>query len=111
MAQKSKFKGGATRTKQKERFDLIPPAALEALARRLGLGADKHGARNWEKGGEDFRQATISHLQKHLADYMRDGNKRDGNTDAIICNAAFLCFFEESMPYSGTKGHQRRARR
>lgn len=34
----------------KLRMDLLPTDALEALARILTDGADKYGARNWEKG-------------------------------------------------------------
>lgn len=93
---KSTFEGGSTRSKQDVRYDLCPPVALEAMARRLAVGAEKHGERNWENGGEEFRQATISHLLAHIVDYMRNGGRE--NTDAIICNAAFLCHFEEKIP-------------
>lgn len=93
------FEGGATRSKQSVRYDLIPPVSLKALATRLSLGAEKHGERNWESGGEEFRQATISHLMAHLIDYMENGNTNEANTDAIICNAAFLCFYEDKMPF------------
>lgn len=95
MAEESKtaFEGGATRTAQKTRFDLIPPVALEMLAERLCLGAEKHGARNWEKGGADFEAASISHLMGHLTSYMKSPNRVDAS--ALICNAAFLCFFQD----------------
>lgn len=33
-----------------ERFDLIPPAALEQVAKVYGVGATKYAARNWEAG-------------------------------------------------------------
>ena len=92
--QKAVFEGGATRSAMSERYDLIPKEAMAALARRLGLGAEKHGENNWRGGGADFRKATICHLMKHLLDYMENGNANDANTDAIICNAAFLCHFE-----------------
>ena len=94
---KKSFERGATRTEQEFRFDLIPPPALRAMARRLKLGAEKHGERNWERGGERFRQATISHLLDHVQAYM-DGGGRE-NADAIITNAAFLCHFEERSPF------------
>ena len=93
------FEGGATRSVQTMRFDLIPSTALRALARRLALGAKKHGERNWEQGGEEFRKATISHLIAHLQEYMEHGDAIEANTDAIICNAAFLCFFESRTPF------------
>lgn len=95
------FEGGSTRSKQKIRFDLLPPSAVCAISRRLTLGAENHGERNWEEGGEEFRQATISHLIAHVIDYMQNGGRE--NTDAIICNAAFLCSIEERLPYPGHK--------
>jgi len=93
------FEGGATRSSMEVRFDLVPRAAVEGLARRLTLGATKHGENNWRSGGKEFRKATISHLMGHLLDYMENGNANDANTDAIICNAAFLCHFEKIDPY------------
>lgn len=90
------FEGGARRTMQGGRYDLIPPAVIHAMARRLKLGAAKYGDRNWELGGEAYRQATLSHLLAHIAAYMESGGRE--NTDAIACNAAFLCHFEEKIP-------------
>lgn len=95
---KQKYEGGATRSVQDINYELIPKAALDALGRRLTLGMPKHGRDNWRKGGVEFVNATISHLQQHLADYVENGNANDGNTDAIICNAAFLCFYELKYP-------------
>lgn len=94
----SKFEGISTRSILKGRYDLIPREAVDALARRLELGADKHGPENWKTGGEQFRQATINHLFNHLLDYIENGNTSDANTDAIIANAAFLCYFEKKIP-------------
>ena len=95
----SSYEGAATRTSQPVRLDLIPKAAITALGRRLKLGAERHGEHNWRSGGSEFRKATISHLMAHLVDYMENGNISEANTDAIICNAAFLCKFEEDNPY------------
>lgn len=98
---KQAYEGGATRSKMDVRLDLVPKEAIMAMARRLTLGADRHGANNWRKGGEEFRLATISHLMKHLLDYIENGNRDDANSDAIICNAAFLCEFERRSPHKG----------
>jgi hypothetical protein len=87
------FEGGATRSKLDHRFDLIPREALDALSRRLALGAKKHGEGNWKRGGPEFAKATVNHLMNHLLDYIENGNANEANTDAIICNAAFLCYF------------------
>lgn len=96
--EKSTFEGGSTRSALPERYDLIPKEALDALGRRLALGASIHGENNWRNGEEEFRRATINHLMKHLLDYIEAGNLNDSNTDAIICNAAFLCYFEARSP-------------
>jgi hypothetical protein len=96
---KTTFEGGSTRSEMQERYDLIPKEAMDAIARRLALGAAKHGENNWRSGGPEFRKATINHLIRHLLNYKESGNADDANTDAIICNAAFLCYFEAKAPF------------
>ena len=34
----------------KPRYDLVPVQPMDALAKLYGVGADKYGERNWEKG-------------------------------------------------------------
>lgn len=85
----------ATRSRQSVRYDLIPSSAITALARRLTLGAAKHGENNWRSGGEQFRAATISHLMAHLVAFMQSGGS--DNLDAILANAAFLVEFELTL--------------
>ncbi len=93
------YEGGATRTPKAERRELMPKTAIDALARRLALGAEKHGVNNWRKGGTEFRLATINHLLDHVFEYLEHGGSE--NTDAIICNAAFLCEFEVREAFKG----------
>lgn len=93
------FEGGATRSAKDERRELIPKTAIDALARRLALGAKKHGVNNWRQGGPEFRLATVNHLLDHIYAYLENGGSE--NTDAIVCNAAFLCEFEAREPYEG----------
>jgi|ERR1700761_769821 len=100
VEEKIAYEGKATRSK-KLMYRLIPKSAIVALARRLTLGAERHGVNNWRQGGPGFRQASIDHLIDHLFDYIENGNKFDNNTDAIICNAAFLCQYEEQIPHKG----------
>lgn len=97
--EKQSFEGGATRSKKDIDLTLIPKSAVMAIGRRLTFGAARHGRNNWRKGGEEFRLATITHLMEHLLDYIENGNETEANTDAIICNAAFLCEYEERMRY------------
>ena len=42
--------GGIKLDSEKLRYDLIPPDALEELAKVYTFGARKYGDRNWEKG-------------------------------------------------------------
>lgn len=93
------FEGGATSTTQVERRELISKSAIDAMGRRFALGAEKHGMNNWRKGGAQFRLSRISHLIEHIYDYLEHGGRE--NIDAIICNAAMLCEFEEKDPYQG----------
>lgn len=95
----TKFEGIATRTRLEGRYDLIPREANDAMARRLEKGIAVHGENNWRSGGEEFRRATICHLMNHLLDYIEHGNENDQNTDAIVTNAAFLCYFEKRSPF------------
>jgi Domain of unknown function (DUF5664) len=95
----TKFEGGATRSAKQERRELVPKTAIDALSRRLALGAEKHGVNNWRLGGEEFRLATINHLLDHIFEYLEHGGTE--NTDAIICNAAFLCDYQDRMPWHG----------
>jgi len=101
--EKAVFEDGSTRSILAERYDLIPKEVIDALARRLAVGARNHGENNWRAGGQEFRKATLGHLMKHLLKYIESGNADDANTDAIICNAAFLCYFEARDPYSGNE--------
>lgn len=57
---------GAQKAVSLDRYDLIPPKALEYLALVYGKGSRKYADRNWEKGyswGKSFR-ALISHAYK-----------------------------------------------
>lgn len=67
-----KFKSGATRTPSRLRYDLIPPAAMRALAERFGIGAVIHGDTNWRKG-IPF-SACIYHMEEHLQRF-KEGRK------------------------------------
>lgn len=93
------FEGGATSSTQVERRELIPKSAIDAMGRRYALGAERHGVNNWRAGGAEFRLSRINHLLDHIYEYLEHGGRE--NTDAIICNAAMLCEFEEKEAYKG----------
>lgn len=58
----------------KARFDLIPVEPLEKLAELYGIGADKYGDRNWEKGMLWGR--IFAALMRHAWAFWR-GEKHD----------------------------------
>ncbi len=97
---KTAFEGGATRSTKRERYDLIPPEAEAAYARRLALGAELHGEGNWKHGGKDFIKATINHLKAHIVSLLsRDSTaSAESDTDAIVWNAGALAYFAKRKP-------------
>ena len=65
------FETGAVRSADvdEERWDLISPIGLQALARTYAEGARKFGAANWENGMPvtDLLNHGIAHIYKFLA--------------------------------------------
>jgi hypothetical protein len=87
--------GGQKGTKM-ERYDLLPPAAMDEVARVYGRGAAKYAERNWEKGYK--WGLSIAALERHLA-HFKQGEQRDelGNHHlaAIVFHALALMTFEK----------------
>ena len=85
------FASGASSSERKPRYDLIPPEALEALGRRLALGASIHGDRNYEQGWNDpaFIIDRFNHLIEH-AIRAANGDRSEDHLGAVLCNAAML---------------------
>ena len=96
---KQEFEGGSTRSAKLERFDIIPPETLIALARRYGLGVAKHGEGNWKHGGVQFIKATINHLYAHLTALLLGQEDDEGqHSEAILWNASAINWFEQRKP-------------
>ena len=80
----------------KLRMDLLPPDALEALGRILTDGADKYGARNWEKGMAWSRPYAA--LQRHLLAWWggQDVDPESGHPHLwhVLTNAVFLTSYQ-----------------
>ena len=77
----------------KLRMDLIPPDAMEALARVLTDGAIKYGGRNWEKGMAWSRPHAA--LLRHLfAWWGRSGQTRRAVIRRHVLTAVFLASYE-----------------
>lgn len=89
--------GGLRFNEGKTPFHLIPTEVEEALAKVLQMGADKYGARNWEKGLS--WSETYSSLRRHLNKWFsgEDIDPESGlpHTYHILANSAFLVTFSE----------------
>ena len=81
----------------KLRMDLIPPDAVEALARILTDGAVKYGCRNWEKGMAWSRPyaALLRHLLAWWGGQDIDPESGHPHLWHVLTNAAFLVAYEQ----------------
>ena len=90
MSDDLKFDGG------KLRLDLVPTEAMTALAQILTDGAQKYGARSWERGMEWSR--VYAALQRHLIAWWsgQDIDTESGHPHLwhVLTNAAFLAAYE-----------------
>ena len=82
----------------KLRLTLVPPEAIEAIARAREYGVNKYGdTASWrEVATERYRDA----LFRHLLAYLKNPSGLDDESglkhlDHLICNAAFLCALEK----------------
>jgi len=83
--------------KSLQRYDLIPPGALRALAELYGRGAKKYDDRNWEKGIAFTR--VYNAMNRHMQAWL-EGEKCcpiDGQHHliAVAWNAFALYTFEQ----------------
>ena len=74
----------------KTRYDLIPPEALEQVARVLTFGAAKYDDRNWEHGISWGR--VFAACMRHLWAWWR-GEDRDPETGLSHLAHAGCCVF------------------
>jgi hypothetical protein len=76
----------------KPRYDLIPPEALDGLARLLTQGVESYGKDNWQKGLAWSR--LYAALQRHAWKWFRgeDYDADDGQHHllSVISSAMFL---------------------
>jgi len=94
------FESGAVRSKDADhaRYDLIPQAAIEAMAITLKKGEERYGKDNWKKGipAEDLMNHCLQHIYKWL-----DGDRSEEHIAHAMCNLAFLAYFESIKPTPG----------
>ena len=97
------FASGAMSSGQKPRYDLIPLWALQRIAARFQLGAEKYGVNNWQKGAadKDFILDRINHAIEHLM-ILKDRihtnglSSDDDDAAAVVLNAIFVMCYERA---------------
>ncbi|APH12652.1 hypothetical protein ASJ33_05545 [Dehalococcoides mccartyi] len=89
--ERQSFQTGAVRDAQdhKGRYDLLPPYAIERLAKHFENGAVKYAARNWEKGIPLMRY--IDSGMRHMYKLM-DGQTDEDHAAAAMWNIA--CYIQ-----------------
>lgn len=85
---------------EKVRLDLLPVAPLLGVGRVLTFGAQKYGARNWEKGFDWSRcyAAALRHLFAWWSGETPDDETGLNHLDHAICELMFLREFAETHP-------------
>lgn len=96
-----KKESGKKDDQEKNRLDLIPPAATEGIGLVLTFGAKKYSTYNWAKGIKYSR--ILAAIKRHLLaiDKGEDYDSESGllHIDHIACNAAFLQTFQRYERY------------
>lgn len=68
------YEGGGQRDKVEERFDLVPPDAMLAVAKAMGEGAAKYGNENWRRLPIDN---IVNHAVRHVFLWMSGDRSED----------------------------------
>lgn len=87
---------GKKNDNDKLRMDLIPPAALAAMADTLTMGANKYGAHNWREGIVYSRiiAAVLRHIQAWQSGEDRDPEDGQLHLGSALTGLAMLCEYE-----------------
>ena len=87
------FSTGARRNDAtgKGRYDLLPPEAIEAIAKRFEYGAKLHGENNYKLGvpNSSLFDSALRHMFQALA-----GMKDEPHLAAAACNICMLLYNE-----------------
>ena len=68
------YVGGGQRDRVEERFDLIPPTALLAVAKAMGEGGKKYGDWNWQ--GLPLEN-LLNHAMRHIVFLHMEGDRSE----------------------------------
>jgi hypothetical protein len=91
-AEELEYDEKTTKTKEiKPRPDLVPPEAILAVSEILAFGAEKHGARSWEKGMA--WSDNYAACQRHLLKWYSGENLDPETGRSHLWHAATRIFF------------------
>ncbi len=105
MSKKTTYETGASRSAdiQGERYDLVPPEGVEAVARAMHEGSIHHGDNNWKKGLKT--SVLINHAIRHIMLFLREGNHREDHIGHATANLMMLKWNEKNLPEFNDLGH------
>lgn len=84
----------------KLRFELIPPVAIEEIAKVQTFGANKYGANSWqnlENAEERYLGALYRHLNAHQQGETFDLESGLSHLSHALTNLVFLVYFEQTQ--------------
>lgn len=88
---------------EKPRYDLLPPAAIDELAKILTFGAEKYAPNSWqqvENGLERYRAALLRHTFAIQAGEFLDSESGLPHSAHAMCCAAFIVELERAREMS-----------
>jgi hypothetical protein len=85
------FENGAARSEKRPWYRLIPREALQLVAGRFQLGAEKYTEQNWKKGGPDFFNEAMNHVTHHWFAYMNNDESEESNIDNLAAALWGMC--------------------
>ena len=91
--------------KGKLRYSLIPPTATHAIAEVLTFGAEKYAPNSWQhvpNAHERYLDALMRHLEAYRAGELIDPESLLPHMSHLLCNAAFLSYFDSKDSHDST---------
>lgn len=81
---------GGQKGRKPERYDLLPFAALDEVARVYGMGAEKYEDWNWAKGYA--WSLSLGAMQRHISAWAQGEDTDPESGYSHLAHAAFHCF-------------------
>lgn len=97
--------GGVKHDAAKQRYDLVPPDALDEIVKVLTFGAQEYNDRNWEKGMDWGR--VFGACMRHLWAYWRGENTDPDSGLPHLAHAGCNIFFLLAYQLRGVEADDR----